>query len=464
MAISIPIISEFDGAGINKAIAQFKQLETTGQKAQFAIKKAAVPAGIALAGLAVALGDAAKGAIEDDAAQQVLALTLRNTTGATDEQIAAVENYISAQGKLLGVSDDKLRPALARLVSQTHDITKAQQLSSLAMDVAAGTGKDLGTVTEALAKASTGNFVALSKLSPELKQMAKDGASADDIFAALSGTFMGQASTAAGTAQGQFKRLSVALSETKESIGAALLPAIEAALPFLQKMGAWAQENTTTFLIIAGAIGAIAGAVVIANTAMKVYQAYLLIATAAQATFNAVMAMNPIALIVIAIAALIAGLVLAYKHFDAFRNIVDTVGRAIKTGFLAYFEVIKTEAQILYNVFKAVFNGIATLWNNSVGKLSFKAPSWVPGIGGKGFDVPNIPMLAAGGIVTSPTLAMIGERGPEAVIPLTGPNAGGGMGGTNVTINVNGGDPNAVVDALRRYMQLNGSVPIRVSA
>ena len=72
-------------------------------------------------------------------------------------------------------------------------------------------------------------------------------------------------------------------------------------------------------------------------------------------------------------------------------------------------------------------------------------------------------MLAEGGIVNSPTLALIGERGPEAVIPLTGRNAGAGMGDTNVTIHVNGGDPNAVVDALRRYMRANGSVPITVS-
>ena len=95
--------------------------------------------------------------------------------------------------------------------------------------------------------------------------------------------------------------------------------------------------------------------------------------------------------------------------------------------------------------------------------MSFKVPSWVPGLGGKGFDVPEIPMLADGGIVTGPTLAMIGERGPEAVIPLTGRNAGAGMGETTVNINVNGGDPNAVVQALRTYMRQNGSVPIKIS-
>jgi hypothetical protein len=463
MAITIPIISEFDGAGIQRAVAEFKQLEGAGKKAQFAIKKAAVPAGLALAGLAVALGDATKGAIEDDAAQQLLAATITKNTGATEAQIKANEDWISTQGKLLGVTDDDLRPALSRLVTQTHDVAKAQELAALAMDISAATGKPLASVTEALAKAAGGSTTALGKLSPELKDMMKNGLDAEGAMSVLTDTFGGAAQTAADTAQGQFKRLGVALAETKESIGAALLPAIEKLLPFLTAMGSWAQDNTGLFVAIAGAIAAIAGAVVIAGAAMKVYEAYTIIATGAQAAFNAVMALNPITLIVIAIGLLIAGLIIAYKKFEGFRNIVDSVGRFIKTGFLVYFEIIKTEAEILYNVFKAVFNGIATVWNNTIGKLSFKVPSWVPGLGGKGFDVPNIPMLANGGIVNSPTLALIGERGPEAVIPLTGPNAGGGMGGNTVNINVNGGDPNAVVQALRTYMRQNGSIPIRTS-
>ena len=461
MAINIPIISEFDGKGISKAVAQFKQLETSGQKAQFAIKKAAVPAGIAIAGLGVALFDATKGAIEDDAAQQLLASTLKKTTGATEAQIAANEDWISVQGKLLGVTDDELRPVLARLSKATGSVTKAQELASAAMDIAASTGKPLATVTASLEKAYGGNLTALAKLSPELRQMIKDGATFDEVMAAMAKTTGGAATTAANSAQGQFKRLSVSLAETKESVGAALLPAIEAVLPFLQKMGEWAQENSTIFLVIAGVVGGLALAIVGVNTAMTIWTATTKAFTAIQVAFNAVMALNPVTLIVIAIAALIAGLVIAYKKFDAFREIVDTVGRAIKTGFLVYFSVIKTEAEILYNVFKTVFNGIATLWNNSIGKLSFKVPSWVPGIGGKGFEVPNIPMLAEGGIVTSPQLALIGERGPEAVIPLSKMNQMGG--GNNVTIHVNGGDPNAVVQALRTYMRQNGSIPIRTS-
>jgi hypothetical protein len=119
--------------------------------------------------------------------------------------------------------------------------------------------------------------------------------------------------------------------------------------------------------------------------------------------------------------------------------------------------------QTMFTVVKTIFNGIATLWNNTFGKLSFKAPSWVPGIGGKGFEVPDIPLMANGGIVNKATLAVIGESGPEAVVPLSRAGEFGMGGGTNVTINVNGGDPNAVVAALRTYMRQNGSVPIRVS-
>jgi hypothetical protein len=176
------------------------------------------------------------------------------------------------------------------------------------------------------------------------------------------------------------------------------------------------------------------------------------------------MAANPIVLIVIGIALLIAALVIAYKKFEGFRNVVDSVFKFIGKVVSGSLDVIKGYFTGVLGFYKGIFNGIASLWNNTFGKLSFKVPGWVPGLGGKGFDVPNIPMLAQGGIVTSPTLAMIGEgAGPEAVIPLSRMGEFGMGGGGNVTIHVNGGDPQAVVDALRTYMFRNGSVPIRVS-
>jgi hypothetical protein len=412
MAVFIPIISEFDSKGIDKAKKEFASLEGAGAKAQFAIKKAAVPAAAAIAGLGAALFSATQDAIADDAAQAKLALTMRNTTGATDEQIKATEDWISQQGKALGITDDELRPALGRLMSQTHDVTKAQELMSIAMDVAQGTGKSLSTVTEAMAKAAAGSTIALGKLSPELKQMEKDGASADEMMAALAGTFQDQASIAAGTAQGQFQRLGVALAETKESIGAALLPAIEAVLPYLTKMGDWAAEHPEILLGIGIAIATIAAAIVAVNVAM---------------------ALNPFSLIAIAVVGLGALLVTAYKKFEPFKTVVDAVFGGIEFWIT---EVTIPAFRTMYTVAKTIFNGIARIWNNTFGKLSFSVPDWVPGIGGKGFDVPNIPMLAEGGIVTGPTLAMIGEgNGPEAVIPLSRMGEFGMGGGINITVN-----------------------------
>ena len=296
MTIAIPIITEFDGKGIDKAIKEFKNLETNGEKAQFAIKKAAVPAAAALAGLTAALGLAVKGAIEDAAAQDKLAEQIRRTTGATDEQIKVNEDWISTQGKLLGVTDDQLRPALGDLVRATGDITKAQELASAAMDISAAKGISLETATKALEKAYGGNMTALAKLSPELRDMIKDGAS-----------------SAAETTAGKFARMKIALDETKESIGASLMPAVEAVLPYLQGMADWAQKNPGVFTIIAGTIGAVALAITAVNVAM---------------------ALNPFGVIAVGIGLLVTGIAIAYTKFEGFRNLVKN----IVNGLSDYFE------------------------------------------------------------------------------------------------------------------------------
>lgn len=462
MAIIIPLVSQFDNSGVKGAIKEFQSLEGAGAKANFALKKAALPAAAALGGLAVAAFDSAKGAMEDAAAQELLAKAIGKNTNATDKQIAANEDWISQQGKLLGVADDDLRPALSKLVAQTGSLTEAQKGAALAMDIAAATGKPLSAVTDAMAKAYGGNTAALAKLDPKLKGLIKGGLDAEGAMSVLADTFGGAATTKANTAQGQFQRLQLQLSETKETIGAALLPIIEKVLPYLTRLGNWASENTGVFLAVGAAIGGIAAAVLLINGAITAWTAITTAATAVQTAFNAVLAMNPITLIVIGIGLLIAALVIAYKKFEGFRNVVDAVFGFIKTAVTGSIDVIKGYFSTLLGFYKGIFNGVATLWNNTVGKLSFKVPGWVPGLGGKGFDVPNIPMLAEGGIVTRPTLAMIAEGGqPEAVIPLSKLN---NMGGGNMYITVQGGDPNAIVDALRRYQRQNGAIPIRTVA
>lgn len=430
MAISIPIISEFDGSGISKAKQEFKQLEGAGAKAGYAIKKAAVPAGLALAGLAAAGLDAAKAAMEDEQAQAILADTLRKMTGATDDVIASTEDWISEQGRLLGVADDDLRPALAKLTRQTMDVAEAQKATKLAMDISAATGKDLSTVTTALEKAYGGNLNALAKLDPSLRGIGDTGTTTAEAMQILNDVFGGQAEVAANTAQGGMKRLTLAMSETKESIGAALLPVIEKLLPFLQRMAEWAQKNPQAFTIIAAAIGAIAAAIMAVNIAMS---------------------LNPFSLIAAGIAAVVVGLAVAYNKFEGFRKVVNTV----MNGIIGYFEFM---ANAWRQVINLVIRGINLVKPGKdiplIGEITFGRIGDAEAVAG----ALGARKMATGGIVTGPTLALIGEAGPEAVVPL---DKAGAMGG--VTINVHGGDPNAVVDALRRYMRQNGSVPIRTS-
>ena len=321
MAINIPIISSLEGKGFQQAITQLKALETTSQKAGYIAGKAFLPAVAAMGALTVAAGYSIKAAVEDSAAQAILAKTLQNVTNATDSQVAAIEAQINTMQMATGVADDELRPAFASLVRVTQDITTATDGLKLAMDISAGTGKDLGSVSDALAKAYGGNYKALGLLSPELKKMIKDGASLDEVMAALAKTFGGQAAVAAGTAQGQFKRLNVALDEAKESIGMALLPAVMAVLPFLISFGNWAADHTGILLGVGTAIAAISTALIGFKAAQVIANAVTIVTTALNWSLAASAAAANTALTLgVGAAAIAAGLVVAAGAFVIYKN------------------------------------------------------------------------------------------------------------------------------------------------
>lgn len=191
-------------------------------------------AGVGVA--AVGLFKLTKGAAEDAAAQARLAKTLQNTAGATKAQVSATEDWITKQGLATGVTDDELRPALARIATATKDVGKAQSLTALAMDVSAGTGKSLTTVTEALMKAQNGQIGGLGRLGIATKDAQGKTLSFDQVTKNMATTFGGQAATQANTLEGKMARLKLVLAETGESIGAKLLPvATNLATWFLNK-------------------------------------------------------------------------------------------------------------------------------------------------------------------------------------------------------------------------------------
>ena len=191
-------------------------------------------AGAAAAAYAVTLAvDGVKAAIEDEAAQVKLANALRNATGATEAQIKATENQILKMSLATGVSDEKLRPALQRIALSTGDLSKAQDLLSVALDVSTSTSKPLEAVANAIGKAYDGNTAALGKLgiglsSAELKTM-----SFTDVQSKLTDLFGGAAAANAETYAGRLERLKVTFDEAKETIGYKLLPIIQQLVEFI---------------------------------------------------------------------------------------------------------------------------------------------------------------------------------------------------------------------------------------
>jgi hypothetical protein len=206
------------------------EVEGFGSKVADFGKKAG--AAFAIAGAAAAayagklLVDGVKAAIEDEKAQVKLATSLQNTTGATNAQISAVEKQITKTSLLTGLTDDELRPSLERLVRSTKNVEEAQRLQSLAVDIAAGSGKSLEAVSNALGKAYEGNATSLGKLGVGISSVELKAMSFEEVTAALSKTFEGQASKQADTFAGKMQRLNVAFSEGKETVGSFVLDAI----------------------------------------------------------------------------------------------------------------------------------------------------------------------------------------------------------------------------------------------
>lgn len=418
-AITIPLITEFKDVGIKKAIKEFKNLQGASAKASFAIKKAAVPAAAALAGVAAVIGDAVKAAIEDQAAQASLARQIKASTKATDAQIKSVEDYISSLGQSVAVSDDEARPALQALIVATKDVTKAQDLLNIAIDIAAGTGKDLATVSDALAKAYAGNMRGLQALSPELKTMIKDGASLKEVLATLETNFGGAGKAAADTAAGGMKKLGIAFNETKESIGMAFLPIFQKLLPVIQKFSAWAEKNPTLLAAVIASMGILAISILAVNAAML---------------------LNPAVAITAGIIALGVAVVAAYKKFEGFRNVV----RIVVNSVISYVETMANAFRKVINVFIKGLNLVPGVNIKEIDEISFGRvsgePGPAPGVHDSGPGMKQAPDLSSN------------DRGM------------GGKPGNNITVNVQGADPNAVVAALQRYVRTSGPVPVNIRA
>jgi hypothetical protein len=228
--LKLAILAEVDD--LKKKLAQSStEIQTFGDKvtkfgklAGAAFLAAGAAAGAYAGKLAI---DGVKAAIEDEAAQVKLAGALERATGATKNQIKATEDQILKLSLATGVADDQLRPSLSRLAVATGDVSKAQDLLSLALDISTQTGKPLEAVSNALGKAFEGNTTSLGRLGIGLSAAELGTMSFQEVQGQLSNLFGGAAAANAETYQGRIDRLKVAFDEAKEGIGARLLPIIE---------------------------------------------------------------------------------------------------------------------------------------------------------------------------------------------------------------------------------------------
>ena len=220
--------------GSNEVESFGSKIGDFGKKAGLAFAAAGVAAAAYAGKLLI---DGVKSAIADEAAQTKLATTLQNVTGATNAQIKAVEAQILKTSLLTGKTDDELRPSFDRLLRSTKDVTRAQELQALALDISAGSGKSLEAVSNALAKSAEGQNTALGKLGVGISAAELKTMSFEQITAKLAGTFENQASKQADTFEGKMLRLNVAFDEAKETVGSYVLDALTPLLDGFVKKG-----------------------------------------------------------------------------------------------------------------------------------------------------------------------------------------------------------------------------------
>jgi hypothetical protein len=431
----------------SKEVQSFgSKLGDFGKKAGLAFAAAGAAAAVYAGKLAV---DGVNAAIADEAAQERLALTLRNVTGATNAQIKSTEDYITKTSLAFGVTDDELRPSLERLARATGDVEKAQKLQGLAIDIAAGSGKSLEAVSNALAKAQEGNTAALGKLGVGLSAATLKTLSMDEITKKLADTFENQASVKAETFQGKMDRLKIAFDEGKETVGSFILDAItpmvtifvDKVIPTLAKMA----ENIGTNLKdpLNGVKDILTDFVVPAFKALYTYLFDFVVPFFANIFGPALTGLKKaFDTISTAISNNEKDLKPLFKLFESVAEFVrDNLGPAIGTVLKVAFEVVgKAIAAVITGVSKLV-----DFFDDVIDRIKafIKLVKDNPLVQGIGSVIDKIfgGGKAAGGPVNAGTTYLVGERGPELFTPsgsgsiIPNHRLGGGGGGISITVN-----------------------------
>ena len=373
--------------------------------------------GQAMAGLGIGafLKDATQGAAEDAAAQAKLATAVRNSIGATEDDIKSIEAWIGKAQLQKGFADGDLRDAFGSLIGVTHNVSEAQDLMGTAMDLSRAKSIPLAQAADILAKAHEGNGKAVKALLPDMGQLIADNASAQDIINAVAGATKGQADAFADSAAGGAAKLHEQMGELQETIGAFLLPVLEKLTTALSGVFDWFSKLSPG---VQTAIGVFAGAV----AGLVLLNSILTTATAAAAAFGVTLnlSLGPIALVFGAVAGLAAGIYLLVTHWD---TVKEKLGAGLKI-VAGWFSDLGTKiANLAGAIWEPLWGGLKGVLNRAVDLLNTfidgsLAPitllNKIPGVKSVVPDIPHIPHLAGGGPFQG--AALVGEAGPELIV------------------------------------------------
>jgi hypothetical protein len=222
LVLNVEILGEFKKltSATQGASRQLKGMGDRSKKISRGINRAFAGIGVGLSFAAITKGfkETTKAIQQDTKARDQLRKAIRNNTKATDDQIESIETYIEKTEIASAISDDKLRPAFATLVRVTKDVTKAQDLMAIALDVSAGTGADLETVAKAMGRAIGGSAGALNRLLPGLKNSKTP---MEDLAKAFKGA------NDEASKNKSWERFEIILGNIQEMIGEILLPILE---------------------------------------------------------------------------------------------------------------------------------------------------------------------------------------------------------------------------------------------
>lgn len=438
MAINIPVVTKYDPSGLRKANKGFGDFAG-------GLRKLVGPAlaAVSFSALTSGITSSVKAAQEDLLSQKMLARQLKITTKANANATRGVEKYVGKLALATGVSDDKLRPALSTALRVTGDLTKAQDLLNLSLDVSAGTGKPLETVIKSIGRAYLGNVSGLQRLVPGIKKT-------DDALGFLRKNFAGARETLADP----FSKLTVAFDELQEQFGQKLLPYVIQFTNFL---------TTDVVPIVAKFLEDIS------NPNTDVGKAFVIVKEAFVGKDGKSGVYGSVLLVVDAIGQLFGTLSTNGNALDGLVKAFEILAVTLDVILFSIASLINQPITGFADRVKKQIYGAAAI-NAILGRESLFSNGWrgQAAPGQTGTSIRQVEAnLATGGIVMPKmggTIARIAEAGqPEAVIPLSRLSeftGGSGSNTYNISINSMGDGTSigrAVVDAIKSFERTNGA-------